>query len=149
MFRSAGRGAPPPLAAGESANMTTPILLLVENESLVREILDTALADAGFEIVVAGSGTQALTDLESDATRFRAVITDIRLGVGQDGWAVGRRARELVPDMPVVYMSGNSSHEWASKGVPNSVMITKPFAPAQLVTAISTLITEAGTHRTG
>ena len=129
--------------------MTTSILLLVEDESLVQEVLDTALADAGFEIVVVGNGTQALKELESDATRFRGVITDIKLGGGRDGWAVGRRARELVPDMPVVYMSGNSGHEWASKGVPDSVMITKPFAPAQLVTAISTLITEVDTHRTG
>jgi DNA-binding response OmpR family regulator len=129
--------------------MTTSVLLLVEDETLVQEVLDTALADAGFEIVVAGSGTQALKELESDATRFRAVITDIKLGVGRDGWAVGRRARELVPDMPVVYMSGNSGHEWASKGVPNSVMITKPFVSAQLVTAISTLISEVDTHRAG
>jgi DNA-binding response OmpR family regulator len=129
--------------------MTSPILLLVENEVLLQEVLGTALADAGFEIIVAGGATQALIELESDATRFRAVITDIRLGGGQDGWTVGRRARELVPDIPVVYMSGNSAHEWASKGVPNSLMITKPFAPTQLVTAISTLITEADTHRTG
>ena len=49
--------------------------------------------------------------------------------------------------MPVVYMSGNSEHEWSSKGVPNSIMITKPFAAAQLVTAVATLITDANAHR--
>jgi DNA-binding response OmpR family regulator len=129
--------------------MITPMLLLVEDEAFVQDVLDTSLADAGFEIVVASSGAQALAELDLDATRFRAVITDIKLGAGQDGWVVGRRARELVPDMPVVYMSGNSGHEWASKGVPNSVMITKPFAPTQLITAVSALITEVDTHRAG
>jgi DNA-binding response OmpR family regulator len=124
-------------------------LLLAEDETLFQEMLQTGLADAGFEIVPAGSGTQALAELETDASRFRAVITDINLGQGPDGWAVGRRARELVPEMPVVYMSGHSGHEWASNGVPNSVMIIKPFAPAQLITAISTLITDADTHRAG
>jgi DNA-binding response OmpR family regulator len=128
--------------------MTAPILLLVEDETLIQEMLDTVLAEAGFEIVPAGNGAQALMELESDAARFRAIITDIKLGAGVDGWAVGRRARELVAEMPVIYMSGNSGYEWASMGVPNSVMINKPFAPAQLVTAVSTLITEADAHRT-
>ena len=71
---------------------------------------------------------------------------DIRLGAGPDGWAVARRARELVPTMPVVYMSGDSSPEWSSKGVPNSLMVAKPFAPAQIITAVSTLLNAADTH---
>jgi hypothetical protein len=37
-------------------------------------------------------------------------------------------------------MSGVHADEWASKGVPNSVMLAKPFAPAQLVTAVSQLL---------
>lgn len=40
----------------------------------------------------------------------------------------------------VVYMSGDSAEDWSSKGVPNSIMLSKPFAPAQLVTAISNLL---------
>jgi hypothetical protein len=41
-------------------------------------------------------------------------------------------------------MTGTHGEDWASKGVPNSVLLTKPFAPAQLVTAISNLLNEAG-----
>jgi hypothetical protein len=37
-------------------------------------------------------------------------------------------------------MSGDSAEEWASKGVPNSIMLSKPFAPAQLSTAVSQLL---------
>jgi len=37
-------------------------------------------------------------------------------------------------------MTGDSADEWASKGVPNSILITKPFAPVQLVTAVSRLL---------
>jgi DNA-binding response OmpR family regulator len=122
-------------------------LLLVEDEGLVLEMMDLEFSDAGFDCVVARNGTEALAELDADATRFRAVITDIRLGGGPEGWEVGRRARELVPDMPVVYISGDSGHEWSSKGVPNSVMIMKPFPPVQLVTAVSTLITSADTSR--
>jgi DNA-binding response OmpR family regulator len=129
--------------------MKPALLLLVDDDPLMSELLSTALTDAGFEILNASEGTQALAELDADATRFKAVVTDINLGPGPDGWDVGRHARELVPNMPVVYISGDSSHEWASKGVPDSVLIAKPFAPAQLVMAISMLITDADTHRSG
>jgi DNA-binding response OmpR family regulator len=126
--------------------MTTPVLLLVEDEVLLQELLDTELAAAGFELVIVNDGAQAFAMLDADAARFKAVITDIRLGSGPDGWDVGRRACELVPDMSVIYLSGDSAHDWASKGVPKSLMIAKPFASAQLITAVSTLITAADIH---
>jgi DNA-binding response OmpR family regulator len=126
--------------------MTTTALFLVEDDALLREFLEASLTEAGFEVVEVSCGTKALAHFEADAARFRAVITDIRLGAGPDGWAVARRARELVPNMPVVYMSGDSSHEWSSKGVPNSLMVAKPFAPAQIITAVSTLLNAADTH---
>ena len=44
------------------------------------------------------------------------------------------------PQFPVVYMTGDSAAEWDSIGVPNSILLTKPFAPAQLVTALSQLL---------
>ena len=125
---------------------TTTALFLVEDDALIRDLLEVSLTDAGFEVVEVSCGTKALAHFDADAVRFRAVITDIRLGAGPDGWAVARRARELVPTMPVVYMSGDSSPEWSSKGVPNSLMVAKPFAPAQIITAVSTLLNAADTH---
>jgi hypothetical protein len=37
-------------------------------------------------------------------------------------------------------MTGAAAEEWPSKGVPNSILLTKPFPPAQLVTAVSQLL---------
>ena len=125
---------------------STTALFLVEDDALIRDLLEASLTEAGFEVVEVSCGTKALAHFDADAARFRAVITDIRLGAGPDGWAVARRARELVPTMPVVYMSGDSSPEWSSKGVPNSLMVAKPFAPAQIITAVSTLLNAADTH---
>jgi DNA-binding response OmpR family regulator len=122
------------------------VLLLVEDEPLVIELLEAALTDSGYEVVQSQSGAKALKEIEAGASRFRAIVTDIKLGPGPDGWAIAQRAREIVPTMPIVYMSGDSVHEWASKGVPGSVILAKPFAPAQLVTAVSTLVTEADMH---
>ena len=88
---------------------TTPAVCLVEDDALIRELLETSLTDAGFEVIEVSCGTKALAEFDADAARFRAVITDIRLGAGPDGWAVARPSRELVPTMPVVYMSGDSA----------------------------------------
>jgi DNA-binding response OmpR family regulator len=124
-------------------------VLLVEDDAVTRELLNTELVDAGFELVVSADGTEALAELNADAARFKAIVTDIRLGDGPNGWDIGRRARELIPHMPVIYISGDSGHEWSSKGVPDSVMIAKPFAPAQVVTALSMVIIEADTRGAG
>jgi len=37
-------------------------------------------------------------------------------------------------------MSGDSASQWSARGVPNSLMLSKPFAPAQLVTGLATLL---------
>lgn len=79
--------------------------------------------------------------LDSADGKYRALVTDINLGRDKlNGWDVARHAREIDPGFPVIYMSGDSAEDWASKGVPNSVMLSKPFAPAQLVTAVSQLL---------
>jgi CheY-like chemotaxis protein len=120
------------------------LILLVEDEALIRMQLEEELRDAGFDLVTAQDGARAMTELETDAARFRGVVTDIRLGAGPSGWEIVRHARELVPGIPVVYMSGDSAHEWGSQGVPESVMVAKPFVTVQIITAITTLLNEAG-----
>ena len=129
--------------------MDTILLLVVEDDHIVQEMLHTELTDAGFKVITASSGNQAIKQLEDKAAKPRAIITDIRLGTGPDGWEVARRARELIPDIPVVYATGDSAGEWPSKGVPKSSVIVKPFSPAQLTTAVSTLLNEADTNRAG
>ena len=127
--------------------MQRPKILLVEDEVLIQDILLAEFDDAGFDIVTANDGSQAIAELNADAGRFKAVITDIRLTAELDGWEVARRAREHVPDMPIVYITGDSAHEWSSKGVPDSAVLMKPFAPTQLCTAVSNLIVAADTRR--
>jgi DNA-binding response OmpR family regulator len=127
----------------EPAVLTSPILLLVEDDAGIQPILEDALTEAGFEVVTADNGTAAIAELNADGARFKAVITDIRLGKGPSGWEVGHRAREIVSGIPVIYVSGDSAHEWSANGVPESIMLQKPFAIAQLITAVTTLLNNA------
>lgn len=117
------------------------VILVVEDDHLIQSVVEESLTDGGFEIVIASSGQNALDLLDASEAKYRALVTDINLGAGKvDGWDVARHAREIDPNFPVVYMSGKDAAEWASKGVPNSIMLAKPFAPAQLVTAVSQLL---------
>ena len=122
-------------------------LLLVEDEPLISLDLKEALTEAGFDVIQAMNGEKALSEIKADASRFRGLITDINLGREPDGWEVARRGRELIPDLPVLYISAHAAPDWPSKGVPKSLVVTKPFASAQIITAISTLLVEADSHR--
>jgi DNA-binding response OmpR family regulator len=120
-----------------------PMLLYVEDEALTQDLVEASLREAGFDVLTASDGSEALALLQSSNDALRGLITDIDLGDGPDGWDVARTARELAGGLPVVYVSGASDSDWASRGVPNSVMIAKPFAPAQVVVAISSLLSTA------
>jgi len=74
--------------------------------------------------------------------KFKGLITDIRLGNGQSGWEVAKHLRQANPTIPVVYMSGDSAIHWGAEGIPESVMITKPFFLPQIITALSTLLNQ-------
>jgi CheY-like chemotaxis protein len=119
------------------------VILVVEDEALLQDIVQDALVEGGFEAEIASSGEEAITILEGNKGRHRAVITDINLRGQLTGWDVARRARELDPDIPVVYMTGDSADQWASLGVPNSLLLNKPFAPAQIVTAVAQMLNAA------
>jgi DNA-binding response OmpR family regulator len=128
-------------ATGEHGVENLPVILVVEDDHLVQSVVEEALVDGGFEIAIASSGENAVELLDASDGKFRALVTDINLGPGKiDGWDVARHAREIDPNFPVVYMSGKDADDWASKGVPNSIMLAKPFALAQLVTAVSQLL---------
>jgi CheY-like chemotaxis protein len=102
-------------------------VLVVEDDQLIQAMVEDALSDGGFESAITGSGEEAITLLQGDKSKFRAVVTDINLLRRIDGWDVARAAREIDPALPVIYMTGTQGNEWASKGVPNSVLLTKPF----------------------
>ncbi len=117
-----------------------PVILVVEDDQSVQSIVEDALADGGFEPAIAASGEEAVTLLKGGSAKYRALVTDINLRGKMGGWDVARLAREIDANFPVVYMTGASADEYGSHGVPNSILLTKPFAPAQLVTAVSQLL---------
>src|SRR6202140_4999631 len=115
-------------------------ILVVEDDAPTQSLVEDALADVGFEPAIAASGEEAVTLLIGNKGKYRALVTDIQLRGVIEGWEVAKKARQIDPDLPIVYMTGGKAAEWPPHGVPNSILLTKPFAPAQLVTAVSQLV---------
>jgi DNA-binding response OmpR family regulator len=119
-----------------------PVILVIEDDPPIQLVVEDALVDGGFEPAIAPSGEEAVTLLRGNKGKYRALVTDINLVGRIDGWEVARLARQIDPAFPILYITGAHADRWPSRGVPNSVLLTKPFAPGQLVTAISQLLND-------
>jgi CheY-like chemotaxis protein len=120
-------------------------ILVVEDEPALRQIMVVMLEEAGYAVVSFENGEEAIATLESKISDYLALVTDVRLSRGKHrltGWDVAQRARELNPELPVIYMTGDSAADWPSHGVPKSVLVTKPFVPSQIITALAQLLNE-------
>jgi DNA-binding response OmpR family regulator len=117
-----------------------PVILVIEDDVGIQGVVEDALVEGGFETAVAATGEEAVTLLKGGLVKYDALVTDINLLGRFNGWEVARAARDVDPNFPVVYMSGVAADQWKIEGVPHSMMLQKPFAPAQLVTAVSYLL---------
>jgi CheY-like chemotaxis protein len=97
-------------------------VLVVEDDPFVREMAVTGLGDAGFVVIEAASGRQALEFLQAGIS-IDALVTDIRLP-GANGWAVARAYRERFPNLPVLYVTGYAEQ---MQPVPGGIIISKPY----------------------
>jgi CheY-like chemotaxis protein len=121
-----------------------PVILVVEDGDELQEIIRDALKEGGFDLTIVASGREAVATVEGDVIRYSALVTDINLKGPMKGWEIARLVRQIDPQFPVVYMTGAAADDWPSEGVPNSILLKKPFAPAQLVTAVSELLNVGG-----
>jgi DNA-binding NtrC family response regulator len=78
------------------------LVFLVDDDVDIREVLELALTDGGFAVAVASTGEKAISMLDTEGEEYRALITDINMGLGISGRDVAKHARELHEQLPVV-----------------------------------------------
>jgi CheY-like chemotaxis protein len=117
-------------------------VLVVEDEILIAAMIADALESGGYEVHHEATGECAIAALDGTLP-FSGLITDIRLADQVTGWDVAHHARRLDPNIAVLYVSGDSHHQYEAEGVPNSTFLQKPFAADQVTTAISSLLNAA------
>jgi len=115
------------------------VLLVVEDDFLVRLTMADALTDGGFEVIEAGDAREAL-GMICERNDISAMLTDINLPGGEDGFALARAVRVIRPDLPVVYASGRYTAAETGKSVDGSRFLAKPFAPSLAADVIRDLI---------
>jgi CheY-like chemotaxis protein len=99
------------------------------------------LRDSGFEVTSVCCAPAAFELIRSHE-RLAALVTDIDLGLGPDGFEVARRARRAYPGLPIVFISGTAAARHQAEGVKWSEFIAKPLHPQQIVEALGRV-----THR--
>jgi DNA-binding NtrC family response regulator len=113
-------------------------VLLVEDDELIRDILGEALNEAGLDTVRSPTAERALELMQGDCPRV--MVTDINLGAGMDGLALGRAARLRFPELPIVYISGRYA---AVSGLrKDERFLPKPFAASALLRTIAEFQTQ-------
>ena len=110
----------------QQAGETRQRILVVDDEELVRNFMTRVLTVAGYQVITASSGDEAMTVLRSEAVVL--VITDIRMP-GMDGRNLGALISQLPQAPPVMYASA-SDHPPTGKG---SHYLPKPFKGSELV----------------
>lgn len=114
-------------------------ILLVEDEVLLCWVLEEALRDCDHDVRTLTTGNEGLAALE-EGPSYDVLVTNIRLADGPSGFALARRARELMPTIGVLYVSGDSVAEHDRQGVEGSLMLAKPFQPDDVCEAVSSLL---------
>jgi len=121
---------------------TEPIrVLLVEDEYLISEWVAESLAEQGFAVCTATNGMDALKCLASVPVDI--LFTDINLAGSMDGTMLARRARELLPHLPVVYASGRVNILDPQVRVPGSTFVPKPYVPSLIGRVLANAVKSA------
>jgi CheY-like chemotaxis protein len=108
-------------------------LLLVEDDALVRQTVQPALQDAGFDVEVAADAAQALQRLEQRQD-IDLVFSDIVMPGDISGIGLAEILRQRYPQIRVLLATGYSEHRVASADIR---ILAKPYALPALIAAIS------------
>ncbi|HDS1733160.1 ATP-binding protein [Pseudomonas sp. BP8] len=116
-------------------------VLVVDDEPIVRMSMVEALLDAGYDVEETESGTGALNVLRTGRI-YDLLVTDVGLPGALNGRQVADAARELIPDLRVLYVTGFAEASVLKGGflTPTTAIITKPFDIRLLVEKVAGML---------
>lgn len=118
-------------------------ILLVEDEGDLRDVMSTFIAELGYEVVVASRASESLEILSSDRT-VDMLLTDIIMPGQANGFELASLAREIVSDLPVLFMSGYADFDPSEMGSVTAEVLQKPAPPHLLAAAIRKTLATSG-----
>lgn len=123
----------PEHTATDEALKGSETILLVEDEELVRELMVEVLEGRGYELVAAANGAEALAICAQHEGPIRLMVTDVVMP-GMSGVELAAQARQVKPDMKVLYLSGYTNSALVAHGALGAEghFLEKPFEPDDL-----------------
>ena len=113
-------------------------VLLVEDEVMISNLVANCLSESGFHVNQVATADEALRYIRSGAS-VDVLFTDINLPGGMNDAELAERARELRPEMPIVYVSGRHKLSEISPLVPRSLFVSKPYDPNDICALLTRL----------
>ena len=110
-------------------------ILFAEDDFVCNLALGEYLTAEGYSVETVDCGSAAYEAIDR-AGVLSALLTDVDLGPGPNGFEVARHARVAYPDLPVVYVSSADASRYACEGVSGSESIAKPSTPRQVLEAL-------------
>lgn len=120
------------------------MILIVDDEPIIRALLEVVLQQAGFRVLTAGSGGDAIAISQSHQGEIELLITDITLP-GMNGWALARTLVEDDPDLAVLFMSGGCDASELDQ-YERSEFLAKPFSLVRLLAEVRNLVCQESVH---
>jgi two-component system cell cycle sensor histidine kinase/response regulator CckA len=115
-------------------------ILVVEDESAVRKLMCATLRKAGYTILEAPNGTQALSLCASYPDPIHLVISDVIMP-GVSGRELAKRLRSVHPETKILFISGYTSTLTPSAGERLGPLLAKPFSPQALASKVREILT--------
>lgn len=118
------------------------IILLVEDEDLVRELAARILTRGGYRVLTAASGVDALEVCQQHAGSINLLVTDVVMPGGMNGRDLAKRLAVSQPDLKVLYMSGYTDDAIVHHGILDSdvAFLEKPFTPDVLLLRVHEIL---------
>ena len=138
---------PPPVVAAPAAleRASGATVLLVEDETAVRNMTAQMLQRAGYRVLSAATPGQAFSLFDEHEHDIDLLVTDVVMPE-MHGPVLAERLVARRPDLRVLFVSGYSDAMPASAVASNTVsFLPKPFAPSRLVTAVAELLMAGAT----
>ena len=127
-----------------------PRVLVVEDEPAIRELLRYALAQAGFDPVLAGSAEEGLREIHSELPAV--LLLDLMLP-GQSGVSLARqlRADSRTRNLPILMVTAKADEADMVAGLEIGAddYLTKPFSPKELIARIRAVLRRRAPHQAG
>jgi two-component system, cell cycle sensor histidine kinase and response regulator CckA len=117
------------------------VVLVVEDEPMVRNIMARTLRDCGYGVIEAATGTEALQLIEAEQGRVSLIIADLVMPE-MGGRELATRAAEHWPSIPILFTSGYTGLDVVRRGLleEGREFVQKPLAPEELARKVRELV---------